>query len=167
MKSCSSLGPKSETARFNERKNLLRNEDPMNARFQELAAHEDSRGALVAIEGMSTLPFTINRAYYIFGTAGGVRRGAHAHKSLQQLMIAVSGSCTVLIDDGTEKKEFVLDIPRRGLYVGPGNWREMYDFSPGCVLLVLASEHYTESDYIRDYDDFITYVKSQKSNSTK
>jgi dTDP-4-dehydrorhamnose 3,5-epimerase-like enzyme len=134
----------------------------MNASLQELLIHEDSRGSLVAIESMSMLPFSINRVYYIYNTIAGIRRGAHAHKALRQMMISVSGSCKILVDDGKEKKDFVLDSPHIGLYLGPGNWREMYDFSPDCVLLVLASEHYAESDYIRNYEDFIAYMKEQE-----
>jgi len=136
----------------------------MNACLHEIPAHEDSRGSLIAIEGMRTLPFPISRAYYIYNTIPGIRRGAHAHKELKQIMISVSGSCKILVDDGREKNDFVLDSPHTGLFVGPGNWREMYDFSPDCVLLVLASEYYTESDYIRNYEDFLAYVKKLAAN---
>lgn len=100
--------------------------------------------------------------YYIYDTLEGVRRGFHAHKQLKQLMICVHGSCKILLDNGTEKEIVVLDKPYEGIFIESNMWREMYDFSPDAVLLVLASEVYDESDYIRDYDKFLEYVKNVK-----
>lgn len=121
--------------------------------------HGDDRGQLIAIEAMKDLPFEIKRVYYIYDTLEGVRRGFHAHKCLQQILVCVSGSCKIHLDDGTDTAEVLLDKPYEGLYIANNMWREMYDFSPGAVLLVLASEHYDEADYIRNYEDFLKYVK--------
>jgi len=118
----------------------------------------DERGSLIAIEENHNTPFDIKRVYYIFGTKEGVRRGFHAHKNLKQIAIAVSGSCKFHLDDGKETKEILLDSPDKGLLIEGLIWREMYDFSPNCVLMVVASEYYDESDYIRDYDEFLRVV---------
>ena len=118
----------------------------------------DDRGSLVAIEANKIVPFDIKRVYYIFGTKPGVARGFHAHKALTQVALCVSGSCRMLLDNGQFKEEIVLDSPTRGLLIEDLVWREMHDFTPDCVLLVLASEYYDESDYIRDYDDFLKAV---------
>lgn len=120
----------------------------------------DSRGSLIALEANKDIPFEIKRIYYIFDTKEGVVRGRHAHKALEQILICVSGSCTIVIDDGKERTEVVLNKPDIGLYIGPNMWREMKDFSPGAVLLVLASDFYNEADYIRNYDEFLKYVSS-------
>lgn len=114
----------------------------------------DERGSLVALEGEKTVPFNIKRVYYIFGTQQGVARGFHAHLNLQQVAICVTGRCRMVLDDGTSREEAWLDSPTKGLVIGNFVWREMHDFSPDCVLLVLASEHYDENDYIRDYSAF-------------
>jgi dTDP-4-dehydrorhamnose 3,5-epimerase-like enzyme len=114
----------------------------------------DSRGSLVALEAKKTIPFEIKRVYYIFDTCAGVVRGFHAHRSLQQVAVCVTGKCRIVLDDGTEREEIWLDSPTKGLLIGDLVWREIHDFSPGCVLLVLASEHYNEDDYLRTYDDF-------------
>ncbi len=124
--------------------------------------HGDNRGQLVALEEAKEIPFDIKRVYYIYDTLEGVRRGFHAHKQLKQLMICVHGSCKILLDNGTEKEIVVLDKPYEGIFIESNMWREMYDFSPDAVLLVLASEVYDESDYIRDYDKFLEYVKNVK-----
>ena len=124
--------------------------------------HGDNRGQLVALEEAKEIPFDIKRVYYIYDTVEGVRRGFHAHKQLKQLMICVHGSCKILLDNGTEKEIVVLDKPYEGIFIESNMWREMYDFSPDAVLLVLASEVYDESDYIRDYDKFLEYVKNVK-----
>jgi dTDP-4-dehydrorhamnose 3,5-epimerase-like enzyme len=118
----------------------------------------DERGALVALEGGINVPFEVARVYYIFGTKPGVRRGLHAHSDLSQLAVCVSGTCTFLLDNGVERADIVLNSPGRGLYIGSMVWREMYDFSDDCVLMVLANAHYNESDYIRSYDTFIEMV---------
>lgn len=122
--------------------------------------HGDDRGQLVALEEQKEIPFDIKRVYYIYDTMSGVRRGFHAHKSLKQLLICVHGSCKVLLDDGKEKEIVELDKPYEGIFIKNDMWREMYDFSEDAVLLVLASEVYDESDYIRDYDEFLEYVNN-------
>jgi len=121
----------------------------------------DNRGSLIAIEEGYNAPFDIKRVYYIFDTKEGVERGFHAHKNLKQVCIAVKGSCTFILDDGAKREEIILNNPNQGLYIENLIWREMKNFSPDCVLLVLASEHYDESDYIRDYDKFLKEVESQ------
>ena len=115
----------------------------------------DDRGSLVALEANKTVSFDIKRVYYIFGTKQGVARGFHAHKALKQVAVCVAGSCRMLLDDGLHKEEVLLDSARKGLLIEGLVWREMHDFSEDCVLLVLASELYDESDYIRDYKKFI------------
>ena len=120
----------------------------------------DERGSLVAIEAEITVPFDIKRVYYIFDTKSGVVRGLHAHKALSQVMVCLKGSCRVMLDNGLLKEQVVLDSPNKGLLIDSMMWREMHDFSEDCVLLVLANEHYDESDYIRGYDDFLKQVHS-------
>lgn len=120
--------------------------------------HGDDRGQLVALEEFNDIPFQIKRVYYIYDTAPGVIRGFHAHKNLQQILICIHGSCKIKLDNGCEKKVVPLEKPYEGLYVSSNMWREMYDFSPHAVLLVLASELYDEADYIRDYQEFLQYV---------
>lgn len=119
----------------------------------------DERGSLVALEAGKTVPFAIKRVYYIFGTKQGVARGFHAHKNLKQIAVCVTGKCRMILDDGKIRQEAWLDSPTKGLFIDDLVWREMYDFSENCVLLVLASEHYDEVDYIRNYDDFLRQVK--------
>ncbi|CZU65307.1 sugar 3,4-ketoisomerase [Enterobacter asburiae] len=131
----------------------------MKINFIPLQKHGDDRGSLVALEEENNIPFSIKRVYYIFDTKEGVRRGFHAHKKLKQVAIAVKGSCRFLLDDGTERIEVVLDNPAQGLLIDSCIWREMYDFSSDCVLMVLADCHYDENDYIRDYDDFLKQAR--------
>lgn len=114
----------------------------------------DARGSLVALEGQKTVPFPIRRVYYLFGTKAGVSRGFHAHRHLSQVAVCVTGSCRIVLDDGSRREEALLDAPTRGLMIRRMVWREMHDFTSDCVLLVLASEHYDEADYIRDYGQF-------------
>lgn len=114
----------------------------------------DDRGSLVALEAQKSIPFDVKRVYYIFGTQPGVSRGFHAHRALQQVAVCVTGKCRMILDNGTQKQEVWLDSPTKGVLIGDLVWREMHDFSPDCVLLVLASEHYDETDYIRNYEDF-------------
>ena len=121
--------------------------------------HGDERGQLVALEEGIDIPFSIKRVYYMYDTVKGMVRGKHAHKSLEQILVCIHGSCKILLDDGREKKVIPLEKPYEGLYVPNNMWREMYDFSPDAVLMVLASEYYDESDYIRDYDQFLNSVK--------
>lgn len=127
----------------------------MKYMFQQ---HGDDRGQLVSLEEFNDIPFEIKRVYYMYDTGKGVRRGFHAHKNLKQILICIHGSCKILLDNGTEKKIVLLEKPYEGLYVSNDMWREMYDFSPDTVLLVLASAYYDESDYIRKYDDFLNYI---------
>jgi dTDP-4-dehydrorhamnose 3,5-epimerase-like enzyme len=122
----------------------------------------DYRGALVALEGNKNVPFDIKRVYYIFETDLNFVRGQHAHKNLKQLMICTSGACTVRLDDGNEKEEVRLDRPDKGLYIENLIWREMYDFTPDCVMMVLTDQYYDPDDYIREYDDFLKAVKEAK-----
>ena len=119
----------------------------------------DERGSLIAIEKGNNSPFEIKRVYYIFNTQDGVVRGLHAHINLKQIAIAVSGSCTFIIDDGEKREDIKLSSPNQGLYIDGLVWREMKDFSNDCVLVVLASENYDENDYIRNYDDFLKKVQ--------
>ncbi len=127
--------------------------------------HGDERGQLVALEEHKDIPFEIKRVYYMYQTGEGVRRGYHAHKSLEQILICIHGTCKVLLDDGREKKVVPLEKPYEGLYVSNAMWREMFDFSPDAVLMVLASEFYDESDYIRNYDEFLEYIKTHGDSS--
>ncbi len=120
--------------------------------------HGDDRGQLVALEELRDIPFEIKRVYYVYDTVEGVRRGFHSHSSLQQILICIHGSCKVLLDNGKEKKIIFLEKPYEGLYVPQNMWREMYDFSPDAVLMVLASEYFREEDYIRDYEEFLKTV---------
>ena len=115
-------------------------------------------GELVFLESHRDIPFEIKRVYYIFEVEQGARRGFHAHKSIQQVLICINGSCKVMLDDGKDKEHVVLADPSVGLFVGDAIWREMYDFSHDAVLLVLASNYYDEQDYIRNYSDFLVYI---------
>lgn len=128
-------------------------------RLIDLLVRGDERGDLVAVEESRDIPFPIRRAYYIYRTDPGVTRGRHAHHALNQLAVAVTGQCTMVLDDGTNRAEVVLGDPARGLIIGPMVWREMRDFSPDCVLLVLADAPYDEADYIRDYDAFLELAR--------
>nr|WP_201030804.1 FdtA/QdtA family cupin domain-containing protein [Aliivibrio fischeri] len=132
----------------------------MDVKFIELQSHGDERGSLVSLEENKNIPFEIKRVYYIFDTKEQVRRGLHAHKKLKQLAIVLKGSCRFLLDNGSEKIEILLDNPSQGLYIESVIWREMFDFSDDCVLMVLADSVYDESDYIRGYEDFIRIVKN-------
>lgn len=119
----------------------------------------DERGSLLALEGNKNIPFNIKRVYYIYGTQNGVARGFHAHKELKQVAICLNGSCRFVMDNGVEKSDVVLNSPSQGLLIDTMQWHEMYDFSSDCILLVLASDVYDEADYIRNYDDFLTFAK--------
>ena len=123
----------------------------------------DDRGSLIAIEEGYNAPFDIKRVYYIFDTQEGVERGFHAHINLKQIAIAVKGSCTFVLDDGDKREEIKLTNPNQGLFIEGLIWREMKNFSEDCVLVVLASEHYDESDYIRDYQIFKKEVENGKN----
>ena len=134
----------------------------MQVTMYRFPPHGDERGQLIAIEEGKDLPFDVKRVYYIYDTLPGVRRGFHAHKCLEQILVCVSGSCKVHLDDGSDTAEVTLDKPWEGLYIANDTWREMYDFTPGAVLLVLASEFYDEADYIRNYEDFLKLVEAKK-----
>jgi len=120
----------------------------------------DGRGDLVALEANCHIPFEIKRVYYIYGTAQGVARGFHAHKALKQVAICLKGYCRFVLDDGSERVEVLLNNPAQGLLIESFMWREMYDFSEDCVLMVLADQLYDESDYIRDYGLFKAEVEN-------
>lgn len=125
----------------------------------DLRKIHDVRGNLTPIEGGGDIPFDIKRIYYLYDVPSGESRGAHAHKDLQQLIIAANGSFTITLDDGINKKAFTLNRPYQGLLIVPGIWRDLDDFSSGAVLLCLASDHYISEDYIRDYEEFLKYKK--------
>ncbi len=128
------------------------------ARLQPLQVRGDERGSLVALESHD-IGFPVRRVYYIYGTEAGVSRGGHAHRDLEQLAICVAGSCVFLLDDGARREEVRLDRPNVGLRISSMIWREMHDFSPDCVLLVLASHPYDEADYIRDRAAFLSLAR--------
>jgi len=121
--------------------------------------HSDRKGNISVVQNGDTVPFDVKRVYYIYDVPGGGSRGAHAHKKLSQLIIAASGSFSVTLDDGEVKRTFILNRPYQGLYVVPGIWRTLDDFSSGSVCMVLASHGYDANDYIRNYHDFIEYKK--------
>ncbi len=121
--------------------------------------HSDRKGNLSVVENGKTVPFDVKRVYYLYDVPGGECRGGHAHKELSQLIVAASGSFTVTLDDGKVKRTILLNRPYQGLYVVPGIWRTLDDFSSGAVCLVLASHAYDEEDYIREYSDFMDYKK--------
>ncbi len=125
-----------------------------NCRIIDLPKIADPRGNLSFIEGGQHIPFEIKRVYYLYDVPGGSDRGSHAHKDLHQFIVAMSGSFDVVLDDGNEKKRFHLNRSYYGLYVCPMMWRDLDNFSSGAVSMVLASAHYNEADYIRDYDQF-------------
>ena len=121
----------------------------------ELPKISDARGNLTFVEGGNQIPFNIQRVYYLYDVPGGAERGGHAHKGLHQLIIAMSGSFDVLLDDGTNKKRIHMNRSYNGLYVCPMIWRELDNFSSGSVLMALASNQYDENDYYRDYEKFL------------
>ena len=124
--------------------------------------HGDQRGQLIALEEFKDIPFAIKRVYYMYDTKEGVVRGHHAHKKLQQILVCVHGSCKIKLDNGLEKKIVYLEKPYEGLYIANDMWREMYDFSADAVLMVFASEFYDESDYIRDYNEFLEFTSAKE-----
>jgi mannose-6-phosphate isomerase-like protein (cupin superfamily) len=130
-----------------------------NIEIISLPRIEDRRGNLSVIEG-DILPFEMKRVYYLYDVPGGAERGGHAHKNLRQFLIALSGSFEVVLNDGSNEEIVTLNIPNKGLLIPTGIWRELRNFSSGSVCLVIASEVYAEEDYIREYDEFLTYKKN-------
>jgi len=120
----------------------------------DMDKHHHVKGNITVVENSKTIPFDVKRIYYLYDVPGGEARGGHAHKALYQLIIAASGSFNVTLDDGHVKRTVTLNRPYQGLYVVPGIWRELDNFSSGSVCLVLASEEYDEADYIRTYEEF-------------
>ena len=118
-------------------------------------------GSITSINNNSDISFSTKRCYYLYDVPGGSSRGGHAHKNLHQLIIAASGSFDIIINDGSNEKRMHLNQPYIGLYLPPGLWRELDNFSSGSICLVLASETYSEEDYLRDFDDFVHYKKSK------
>lgn len=121
--------------------------------------HSNRRGNLTVVENGQTLPFDVKRVYYLYDVPGGESRGSHAHRDLEQFIVAASGSFKVTLDDGNCRRTFFLNRPYQGLYVKPGMWRDLDDFSSGAVCMVLASDVYKKEDYIRDYNEFIEFRK--------
>jgi dTDP-4-dehydrorhamnose 3,5-epimerase-like enzyme len=126
----------------------------MTSTIAEFKGITDGRGVLVSLEGGKNVPFEIKRVYYLYDLKKAVPRGFHAHRKLKQLVVCVSGSCDFVVDDGQQRVTHRLERPTQGILVDHLVWREMREFSDDCVLMVLASEHYDEDDYIRDYDTF-------------
>lgn len=133
-----------------------------DAKIIDIPKIEDRRGNLSVVEEFKNVPFHIARAYWLYDVPAGAMRGGHAHKRLKQLLIALSGSFTVTLDDGNEKRKILLNRPYQGLLIETGIWRTIDDFSSGAVCLVLASELYDESDYIYDYEEFLKYKGVKK-----
>lgn len=126
--------------------------------------HNES-GKITALNNNKDIPFSVKRVYYLYDVPMGIDRGGHAHYNLEQYVIAASGSFNFILDDGKKKKRIFLNHPNKALYIKPGVWREMQDFSSGSICLVLASMEYTESDYIRSYDEFINYRQNGEDSS--
>ncbi len=133
-------------------------------RIIELPKITDPRGNLTFVESGNQIPFDIKRVYYLYDVPGGSERGGHAHKELCQLIIAMSGSFDIVLDDGLDKKRFHLNRSYYGLYICPMIWRELDNFSSGSVCMVLASNLYNELDYYRDYDEYIAALKVLKKS---
>ncbi len=134
----------------------------MDTKWIDFQKHGDDRGSLVVAEYEKEIPFLVKRIYYIYGVDDDKRRGFHSHKNLRQVYIAIHGSVKVMLDDGERQETVLLDNPAQGLYIGHNVWREIFDFSNDAVLLVLASEKFSESDYIRNHDEFLASLKENK-----
>ena len=132
-----------------------------NCSILEIDKHHNALGNISVIENATTVPFDVKRVYYLYDVPGGESRAGHAHKELQQLIIAASGSFDITLDDGELKRTFTLNRPYQGLLIVPGIWREIDNFSSGSVCLVLASTCYDEADYIRDYKEFKKYKNEE------
>ena len=125
----------------------------------ELGKIENDRGNLTVTQSCETVPFDIRRVFYLYDIPGGEARGAHAHKSCHQFLVAASGSFEIALDDGTNKRTVFLNRPFMGLHIPPGIWAAEQEFSSGAVCLVLASEPYDETEYIRNYQDYLSFIK--------
>lgn len=133
----------------------------MNYKLVNMKVHGDNRGKLIAVEGNRDIPFDIKRVYWIFDTLPDEDRGMHAHKNMEQIIVAMDGACQFVLDDGKTRETVWLNRPDQGLYIGKNMWREMKHFSYGCKLMVLASDYYDEKEYIRSYEEFLQGVKSE------
>lgn len=121
-------------------------------------AKSDNRGSLIALENLKEIPFEIKRIYYIYDTKPEFPRGAHAHRELEQVLIMMEGTCELVLNDGKNIKNIILNRPDMGIFIGKNMWREMKNFSYGAKLLVLASDFYNEKEYIRDYEEFLRNI---------
>ncbi|EAJ2615046.1 TPA: WxcM-like domain-containing protein [Campylobacter coli] len=130
----------------------------MNYKILNFNVKSDSRGSLIALENLKEIPFEVKRIYYIYDTKPDFPRGAHAHKELEQVLIMMDGSCELVLNDGKDIKNIILNRPDVGLFIGKNIWREMKNFSYGAKLLVLASDFYNEKEYIRDYEEFLRNI---------
>ncbi|EAI7112088.1 TPA: WxcM-like domain-containing protein [Campylobacter coli] len=130
----------------------------MNYKILNFNAKSDNRGSLIALENLKEIPFEIKRIYYIYDTKPEFPRGAHAHRELEQVLIMMDGSCELVLNDGKNIKNIILNRPDMGIFIGKNMWREMKNFSYGAKLLVLASDFYNEKEYIRDYEEFLRNI---------
>ena len=130
----------------------------MSYKLINLKIHGDNRGKLISLEGNRDVPFEIKRVYWIFDTLPNEDRGMHAHKNMEQIIVAMDGACQFVLDDGEKRESILLNRPDVGLYIGKNMWREMKNFSYGCKLMVLASDYYDEKEYIRNYDEFLREI---------
>lgn len=133
----------------------------MDIQTFDFEEHGDERGVLISLEEHRNIPFDLRRCYFMYNLQPGVSRGFHAHKTLRQVLVCVRGSCRILLDNGKERMDVPLDRPNKGLYIASDIWRVMHDFSEDAVLMVLADQLYDESDYIRNYDDFLAYIRGK------
>ena len=127
----------------------------MNFKLIDLNVHGDNRGKLIALEGERDINFEFKRVYWIYDTLPNEERGHHSHSNMEQIVVAIDGSCEFELDDGKTKETIILNRPDKGLYIGKNIWRTMKNFSYGCKLLVIASDYYDENEHIRDYNTFL------------
>ncbi len=132
----------------------------IDAQILEFNVMGDERGQLIALEEDMNIPFELKRVFYIYNTVGAIRRGNHANRYSRQILVSTSGSCKIHLDNGVETMEVELDKPNKGLFIANNVWREMYDFSDDCVLMVLSNKLYDPDEYIRDHDVFLEMVKN-------